>query len=546
MLGQMMQSALTTNAIIEYGNRVFPHKEIVTKLPDGSWHRYKFGDAYKRSKRLASVLVKQFGIKPGDRVATFAWNHYQHIELYFGIPGAGAVCHPVNLRLPADQVAFIVEHAADRLMFIDASLVPLFEKIAPNISCIEKYILLNAPADFKTNLPGVIHYENLLAEGSEDFEWIPIDELEACAMCYTSGTTGHPKGALYSHRSTYLHALSTLTPNAANLSAKDRCLLVSPQFHVMGWGFPFIAMLGGVDMILPSMHLQPAALIDIIQKEKCTKANGVPTIWLGIFEEMMRNPPAEKLTLQEYVVGGSALPAGLIEKFEKHFGIAGLHAWGMTETSPVVTVSRLQNVHHDLSYGQQIKLRAKQGIEVPGVEIRVVTEDGHVAPRDGETVGEFEVRGNWIISSYYRMDHKKEQFSEDGWFKTGDVGTIDQQGYMHITDRTKDLIKSGGEWISSVELENALMGHPCIKEASVIAVPDEKWVERPLACLVFREDKSATVNELQQFLLKDFAKYQVPEYYVPIKEIPKTGVGKFDKKLIRKIYAEGGLRDFLR
>lgn len=544
MLGQMMQSALTVTSIIEYGNRVFPHKEIVSKMPDGSWHRYHFADAYQRSKKLASALVN-YGIQPGDRVATFAWNHYQHIEMYFGIPGAGAICHPVNLRLSADQVSFIVNHSQDRLMFADANMVPVLEKIAPNLLSIEKYIIFNARGNFTTTLPNAEQYETFIAGGTTDFDWIDVKENDACAMCYTSGTTGNPKGVLYSHRATYLHALTTLTPNAANLSSRDRCLMISPQFHVMAWGFPFMAMLGGCDIILPSIHLQPAALIDIIQKEKVTIANGVPTIWLGIFEEMMKNPPAEKLPLKEYVVGGSALPAMLIERFEKHFGIPGVHAWGMTETTPVVTFSRLQNIHDELTHGQQVKIRAKQGIELPGVEIRVVKENGTVAPRDGETVGEFQVRGNWIINSYYKLENDNEHFTADGWFKTGDVGTIDAQGYMHITDRTKDLIKSGGEWISSVELENALMGHPKVKEACVIAIPDEKWVERPLACVVFRDGESATGLELQNFLLPQFAKYQVPEYYVPLKEIPKTGVGKFDKKVIRRMFAETALKNFL-
>lgn len=540
LAGQMMQYPLTTHAIIDYGNRVFGHREIVSKLPDGSWHRYSYADMYKRTKLLAAALVNHLNVQPGDRVATFAWNHYEHIELYYGIPGAGAVCHPVNLRLSAEQIAYIVNHAEDKIMFIDASLVPLFEKIAAGAPNLRKYILLNAPADFKTSLPGAMHYEDLLATASNDFDWVPVDENQASAMCYTSGTTGEPKGALYSHRSTYLHALSAMTPNAANISSRDRVLLVSPQFHVMGWGFPFICVLAGADMILPSMHLQPAALIDIMQKEKVTYANGVPTIWLGIYEEMKKNPPEEKLILREYIVGGSAIPAGLIEKFEKDFGLHGVHAWGMTETSPVVTTARLQNIHDSLSYMQQIQIRAKQGFEIPGVEMRVVMEDGTIAPRDGKTAGEFEVRGAWVINSYYKTNND-DRFAKDGWFKTGDVGTIDEYGYMQITDRTKDLIKSGGEWISSVALETTLMNHPKIKEASVIAIPDSKWLERPLACVVCKENETLSLAELQDFLSLYFAKYQIPENYALVDEIPKTSVGKFDKKLMRSMYAEGKL-----
>lgn len=540
LFGQMMQYPLTTHAIIDYGNRVFGHREIVSKLPDGSWHRYSYADMYRRAKQLASALLSQLGVQPGDRVATFAWNHYQHIELYYGIPGAGAVCHPVNLRLSVEQIAYIINHAEDKIIFVDASLVPLFEKVAPLTAGLEKYILLNAPADFKTSLTGAIHYEDLLAAASPDFEWVEVDENQACAMCYTSGTTGEPKGALYSHRSTYLHALSTMGPNAANISSKDRVLLISPQFHVMGWGFPFICMLAGADMILPSMHLQPAALIGIMQQEEVTIANGVPTIWLGIYEEMKKNPPRKKLALIEYVVGGSAVPAGLIDKFEKDFGYHGMHAWGMTETSPVVTASRLQPMHTNLSDEEKIKIRAKQGIEIPGVEMRVVMEDGSIAPRDGKTAGEFEVKGAWIICSYYKQTDT-ERFTKDNWFKTGDVGTIDEYGYMQITDRTKDLIKSGGEWISSVALETTLMNHPKVKEAAVIAIPDSKWLERPLACVVCKENEQISLIELQSFLSLHFAKYQIPEHYAVVNEIPKTSVGKFDKKKMRKMYGEGKL-----
>ena len=539
--GGMMDYPLTTNAIIDYANRVFGHKEIVSKIPDCSWHKYTYSDMYNRTKQLAGALINQLNIKPGDRVATFAWNHYQHIELYYGIPGAGAVCHPVNLRLSAEQIIYIVNHAKDRVLFIDASIVPLFEKIANKTPLIEKYILLNAAHNFKTSLPNAIHYEDLLATGSSDFDWVIAEENQACAMCYTSGTTGEPKGGLYSHRSTFLHALSAMTPNAANISARDRVLAVSPQFHVMGWGFPFICMMAGADLILPSLHLQPAALIEIMLKEKVTIANGVPTIWLGIYEEMKKNPLNEKLSLREYLVGGSAIPAGLIENFERDFDLNGVHAWGMTETSPVVTVSRLQNMHKDLPHDQQIKVRAKQGIEIPGVEMRVVMEDGNIAPRDGKSVGEFEVKGPWIIKEYYLMNDE-EHFTKDGWFKTGDVGTIDEYGYMQITDRTKDLIKSGGEWISSVALETTLMNHPKIKEAAVIAIPDSKWLERPLACIVCRENETFSLTEMYEFLALHFAKYQIPENYVLVNEIPKTSVGKFDKKTIRKMYSEGKLK----
>ena len=537
-----MHYPLTTNAIIEYGNRVFPHKEIISKLPDGSMHRYTYADMYLRTKKLASALVNKLGVKPGDRVATFAWNHYQHLELYYGIPGTGAICHTVNIRLSVDQISFIVNHAADTIVFLDASLVPLFEKVAPATTTVKHHVLINAPAGFKTSLSNVILYEELINSGSAAFKWEEVDENDACGLCYTSGTTGDPKGALYSHRSTYLHAMAIMSPNAANISMNDRVLLIVPQFHVMGWGFPFLCMLAGADMILPSLHLQPDAIIDILIKERVTIANGVPAIWLNVYDALKKHPPAEKLSLREYMVGGSALPPSLIEAFKRDFGISCIHAWGMTETSPLGTASRLQPAHVGLSDEEQIMILAKQGIEMPGVEIRVVTADGSIAPRDGITVGEFQVRGAWVINNYFKLNVNNICFSKDGWFKTGDVGAIDPHGYMMITDRTKDVIKSGGEWISSVALELALLAHPDIKEACVIAIPDDKWGERPLACIVWREGCFLTNDALKTYLSDSFASYQIPGSFVAVSEIPKTSVGKLDKKELRRLFAAGNLK----
>lgn len=537
-----MHFPLTTNAIIDYGNRVFPHKEIITRLPDGSRHQYSFRDLYGRAKKLAHALVHQLDIRPGDKVATFAWNHYQHIELYYAVPGAGAVCHPLNIRLSGEQVEYIVNHAEDKVIFIDATLVPFFEKIVALTPMVKRFVLLNAPDDFVTSLPGVIHYETLLAAASENFDWLGADENDACAMCYTSGTTGAPKGVLYSHRSVYLHAQVLITPNAANISMSDRALLVVPQFHVLGWGFPYVCVLAGADMVLPSSHLQPAALINLIQEERITIATGVPTIWMGIYEALKKDPPKEKLLLRDYMVGGSALPLNLIRALAEDFDIKGIHAWGMTETSPLGTACRLQAIHNDLSREEQYKILAKQGIELPGVEVRIIQEDGTQAPKDGQTAGELQIRGAWVIDGYFKTDDNSPYFSQDGWFKTGDVATIDPNGYLQITDRTKDLIKSGGEWISSVALEVALMGHPAVSEACVIAIPDERWQERPLACVVFRTGVTVTDESLKDFIKNDFAPYQLPEQYIPVKAIPKTSVGKFDKKELRRMYAAGELK----
>lgn len=541
MEGLIMDYPLTTTTILEYGNSVYRNKKIITYLPDGTREEYRFGDMYKRCKKLANALTKKLGINNGDMVGTFAWNHAPHVELYYGISGIGAICHPINIRLTSHQTEYIINNSEDRVIFVDATLVPLLEKIAPLLETVECYVLINAPKDFKTSLLNTIHYEDLLADQSEDYEWPTLNENDACGMCYTSGTTGLPKGVLYSHRSTYLHASNIISPNAGNYSNLDTLLLIVPQFHVMAWGFPYLCLLSGSNMVLPSSNLQPEAIIKILQEEKITKANGVPTIWLGVYHAMKENPPKEKLALQEYIVGGSALPKSLIEGFEKDFGIKGVQAWGMTETSPLGTVSRLQPMHADLSENEKLNIRAKQGTAFPGVEIRIMTDEGTLAPADGKTMGELQIKGAWVINSYFKTNNQ-ENFTDDGWFKTGDVSTIDADGYMEIKDRTKDLIKSGGEWISSVALESALMAHPKIREAAVIAIADEKWVEKPLASIVLANtEDSISDEELIEFLSRDFVKYQIPKDYVYITEVPKTSVGKFDKKEIRRLFAEGKL-----
>lgn len=539
MEGLMMNYQLTMDRILEYANRTFPGKQITTKLPDGSLHRYTYADMYKRVKRLAAALVKR-GVEPGDRVATFAWNHYQHMELYYAIPGAGAVCHTLNIRLFPEQLAYVVNHAEDKIVFIDGTLLPLYERVADQIDCVEHYVLLNAAKGTETKLPNVLFYEDLIAEGDEDFEWRTTDENEAMGLCYTSGTTGDPKGVLYSHRSMYLHTMGENQAGALGVREDDVVLPVVPQFHAMAWGLPYACAMAGADVVMPGPHLQPEPLAELIESERVTIAAGVPTIWTGLYHELKDNP-RDISRIRALVVGGSAMPRALIKSYEQELGVNVLHAWGMTEMSPLGTVSILLGRHQELSDEEQWDIKAKQGYAVPGVEVRVVDSAGEELPWDGESMGELQVRGPWVARQYFRRE-QSDSFTEDGWFGTGDVVTIAPDGFMNITDRTKDLVKSGGEWISSVELENAIMAHPKVMEAAVIAIPDEKWSERPLAAVVPTRDAGEITNEeLRDFLSGKVAKFWIPDQFVVIDEIPKTSVGKFDKKVLRSQYAEGEL-----
>ncbi len=538
----MMDYPLTSDRIIEHANRLYPHKKITTKLADGSYHQYTYADLYKRIKRLGNVLHR-LGIKTGDRVGTFAWNNYQHLELYFGIPGCAAVCHTLNIRLSGDQLIYIINHAEDKLIFIDASLVPLMEPLADKLKTVKHFILFNAPPGFATKLPHVLMYEELLAETGEEFEWRCTDESMAMGLCYTSGTTGHPKGVLYSHRSMFLHTYAINMANSLSLVSSDVVLPVVPQFHAQAWGLPYACTMVGAEIVRPAMHLAAAPLADMIEKLGVTVAAGVPTIWTGLFHEL-KAKPKNLSKLRTLVVGGAAMPRSLIEAFEKELKVNVLHAWGMTEMSPVGTVSKLQDIHDTLSDEKKWDVKATQGYQVPGVEMRLMDEEGIEMPWDGNSVGELQVRGPWVVKRYFKQDDGtlSDSFTKDGWFRTGDVASISAEGYMKITDRTKDLIKSGGEWISSVELENALVAHPKVREAAVIAIPDEKWSERPLAIVVPLSAENPVENhELAAHLGARFSKMWLPEKYVFVKEIPKTSVGKIDKKVLRQRYKEGSL-----
>lgn len=540
MQGLMMPWQLTMDRILEHANRVYPHKRITTLMPNGSLHRYTYADMYKRVKRLSKALVK-LGVQPGDRVATFAWNHFQHMELYYAIPGAGAVCHTLNIRLFPEQLAYIVNHAEDKIVFLDATLLPLYGRIASQINCVQHYILINAPKDIQTNLPNVLHYEDIIADSDEDFAWLSTDENMAMGLCYTSGTTGDPKGALYSHRSMFLHTYGENQAAALGMLESDVVLPVVPQFHAMAWGLPYACAMSGSDVVMPGPHLRPEPLAQLIEQERVTIAAGVPTIWTALYHEL-RQRPRDISSIRAMIVGGAAMPRSLIEAFEKELHVSVLHAWGMTELSPLGTVSILSSQHTGLSDAEKWDIKAKQGYPICGVEMRIMDANGVELPWDGRQMGELQVRGPWIARQYFKRDVTQDNFTEDGWFRTGDVCTMSPDGYMTITDRTKDLVKSGGEWISSVELENTIMAHPQVLEAAVIAVPDERWSERPLAVVVPTKDGAdLTEADIHAYLAERVAKFWIPERVVFIGEIPKTSVGKFSKATLREMYAAGQL-----
>lgn len=537
--GLMMDYQLTIDRVLEHGNRLYPHKQIKTKLPDGSLHGYGYRDLYSRVKKLCNVL-EDLGVEPGDRVGTFAWNNYQHVELYFAAPGAGAVVHTLNIRLFPDQLAYIINHAEDKVIFVDATLLPLLEPLAGKIDGVEHFVLFNGPdAGAAGSLGGEVHdYETLMQAADGDYSWRVEEENQAMGLCYTSGTTGHPKGALYSHRSMYLHTVGSCQAAAIGLTENDVVMPVVPQFHAMAWGLPYAAVNVGAGLVLPGPHMQPAALAELIESERVTVAAGVPTIWNGLYHDLKQNP-RDISCIRALVVGGSAMPRALIEAYEKELGVNVVHAWGMTEMSPLGTVSKLLSHHSDLTQEEIWDVKARQGYPISGVEMRIVNEEGEESPWDGKTFGELQVRGPWVARSYFKLEGGDENFTEDGWFCTGDVVTITPDGFMTITDRTKDLVRSGGEWISSVELENLLMAHPQVLEAAVIAVPDERWYERPLAVVV-PTDAAAPPDKdaLQTFLEPQVAKWWLPDGYEFIDDIPKTGTGKFDKKVLRERFGQ--------
>jgi len=531
MLEGLIQAyQLTLPAILRRAEQLHGYREIVTRRPDKSLHRHTFADFASRSKKLA-VALKKLGLEDGERVGTLGWNTYQHLEAYFGVPCSGAVLHTLNPRLHEDDLSYIANHAEDRVMLVDETLVPVFQKFREKTN-IEHAVVVTEGGEIPD---GMISYEDLLADADgADFEYPEFDERRAAAMCYTSGTTGRPKGALYSHRSTVLHSMMVSMGNTFALSERDCVLPVVPMFHVNAWGLPYASVLVGAKLMMPGPHLDPASLLEDFEQEGVTFTAGVPTVFLAVLQALDAEPKKYDLSkLRSMVIGGSAVPKGVVEAFGKRHGIDVVHAWGMTEMSPIGSVAHLTTEMRKLPEEEQLEYKAKQGYPVPFVEVRARGDEGF-APWDGESLGELEVRGPWVASSYYEAPEGADKFTEDGWFKTGDIVTIDGFGFIKIADRSKDLIKSGGEWISSVDLENALMAHPAVSQAAVIAIPHERWDERPLAAVVLKEGENATEEDLHAHLEKDFAKFWLPDAYEFVESIPMTATGKFQKLKLRE------------
>ncbi|QQD22934.1 long-chain-fatty-acid--CoA ligase [Oceanospirillaceae bacterium ASx5O] len=533
MLGQMMERPLLISGLLEHAEITHPDAGIVSRRCEGDIHRYTMKDAAVRARKVANLL-QRWGIQQGDRIATLAWNGYRHYELYFGVSGYGAVLHTINPRLFPEQLVYIINHAEDRWIFVDLTFVPLLEKIQDQITGVEGFVVLcdedKMPA---TSLPNAHCYETLINAESDVFSWPEFDERAAASMCYTSGTTGNPKGVLYSHRSTVLHAMASIGEEALGLASTSCFLPVVPMFHVNAWGTPYSAAITGAKQVFPGPGMDGASLWELIEAEKPDLLLGVPTVWLMLLNHM--DSIGKKLdSVQNVVIGGAAAPLSMIRKFQEVHDAFVIHAWGMTEMSPIGSVNS-PNIHTlQLPLEQRYALQAKQGRPVYGVEMKIVDDNNQELPRDGKTFGRLLVRGPWIINGYYKNDDRSSFI--DGWFDTGDVATIDPNNYMHIVDRSKDVIKSGGEWISSIDLENAAVGHPELLECCVIGAHHPKWDERPLLLAIRKEGSKVTEDEVKEFLSDKIAKWWMPDAVIFVDSLPHTATGKLLKVDLRKEY----------
>ena len=533
MRSTMMTDGLTLDLLVERAEALFPAVPIVSRAPDRRLVRSSYGEVMGRARALAGGLQAE-GLQPGDRVASLMWNHQMHLEAYFGVPLAGGVLHTLNPRLSIDDLAYIIGHGGDRFLIVDATLLPLYSQLRHQVKLDRVWVVRwqDEPLEAAT----LTDYEDLLATGRGRFVTHRLDEADPCLMCYTSGTTGLPKGVVYSHRSTVLHAMAITMPDEVGLSCRDVVTPVVPMFHANAWGLPFAATLVGARQVFPGPHLDAVSLLDLFAGEGVTVTAGVPTIWLGLLEALRREPERWNLPAMRTVVGGSAVPAALIEGLAT-FGMSVIQGWGMTETSPLAALAQLKPAENALPPAERLRYQISQGLPCPLVRLRIADDAGQALPWDGARMGEVQVRGPWITAAYHG-DEGTDKFTADGWLRTGDVAVIDPKGYVFLTDRTKDLIKSGGEWISSVALENALMNHPAVLEAAVIAVPDARWGERPLAVVVFKSGATASADNLKTFLGAHFAKWMVPDRYVFATAIPRTSTGKFNKLALREQYRQ--------
>jgi acyl-CoA synthetase (AMP-forming)/AMP-acid ligase II len=531
MQGLMMNRPLMISDLLQHAGQNHGDTEIVSRLPVGGTHRYTYADAHRRARQLARALLA-LGVEEGDRIGTLAWNTHRHFELYYAISGMAAICHTINPRLFPEQIAYIANHADDRYVFFDLSFAGLVEALAPQCPGVKGWVALCGPDQMPANaIPNLHCYEDLLAAQGDDYQWPRFDENTASSLCYTSGTTGNPKGVLYSHRSTLLHAYGSSLPDSLGASAGDCILPVVPMFHVNAWGLPYACALTGAKLVLPGPHLDGASLHALFEEEGVTMSAGVPTIWLGLLQHLQGN----KLTLstvKRLVIGGSAAPPAMIRAFDELFGVTVVHAWGMTETSPLGTLNAAKNKHRALPAAERDRIRIKQGRTIFGVELKIVDGEGRDLPRDGQAFGDLLVRGPWVTSGYFKGEG--DDAVHDGWFRTGDVATIDPDGYMQITDRSKDVIKSGGEWISSIDLENIAVAHPAVAEAAVIGAPHPKWDERPLLVVVRKTGQDVGREQLLAFYQGKVAKWWIPDDVIFVDDLPHTATGKLSKLQLRE------------